>query len=413
MNQTALKKRYGLTMKQLSEAIQANLAEFNQDGEHAVMDGSNHWELDEIGVARLDEYLHYVPDLPAPANDTSKAALKAENEQLKAKIEEMTECILKAEKKFKETTQKHNREKKEYEKQLEELTRQVCDTQEGQKNLQDNLIRKYKNAAEKANLTLKYEQEKANDKIASQDKLIKELQSREEDYNDKLRKFLDLRNEYLKLQTEMTISDEEQQKLLKDLREKNDYISKLEDVIHSAKQTNNDNAMVNSLLVKDVNFAMKGIISIISTLQNSVEDHGIDSDVKINLTNEIDAVSNRQRKLLSQGNEELAQESEAVEEEAPAEDDVAPETAEATEAAQDDSTKEKAEAPVNEAPAPELVAVAPKAKGPEKLKEENEPLDAAINVLRQSQEKEIEKIQVENERKSKGILSKVASWFLA
>ncbi len=404
MNQTTLRKRYGLTMKQLADVIQSNLAELNKDGEHAMLDGGNHWEIDETGVARLDEFLHYVPNLPIQSTDTSKAALKAENEELKAKVEELEACLLKADKTFRETTQKHKKEKKEYEKQLEELTRQVCDTQEGQKNLNENLIRKYKNAAEKADLTLKYEKEKANDKIASLTKLVEELQSREKDYNEKLRKFLELRNEYLKLQTEMTVSGEEQQKLLKDLREKNDYISKLEDVINTAKQTNNDNAMVNSLLVKDVNFAMKEIISVISTLQTSVEDHAIEEDVKNNLTNEIDAVSNRQRKLLAH-DELLHEETEEVEE-SQVEENVE------QEAPMDDVSRE--EEPQNESNDDSPCEVKTKAtKGPEKLKEENAPLEAAINVLRQNQEKEIEEVQAENERKKKGILSRVASWFLA
>ncbi len=403
MNQTVLKKRYGLNSKQLIEVLQSNLSELNQDGEHVVIEGT-HCNLDEVAVERLDALLHYVPDLPAQSADTSKNALKAENEELKAQVEELKECLIKADATLKETIKNHRQEKKEYEKQLEELTQQVCFAQEGQKNLSDNLIRKFKNEADKAKTALEYEKEKAKDKEAALTKMVDELQSREKDYNEKLKKHLELRNECLKLQTEMTISGEEQQKLLRNLQEKNEYISNLEDLLNNTKATNKDYAMTNSLLIKDVNLAMKDFINVISNLQSSVEDHAISSESKKALVSEIEMVSNRQRRMMG-GEEEVPQEE-------PAEQAV--ENVKGEEESQEwVHTEDTANIDTQEEAVIIPLEDKSKVKGEAKLSAENESLDNAIAVLRQSQEKQREEAKAENERKEKGIFARVASWFIA
>ena len=408
MNQTALKKRYGLTTKQFTDVLQNNLPELNKDGEHAVLDG-NHWILDEVGVSRLDEMLHYVPDLPIQSTDTSKNALKAENEELKSKVEELQEYLIKAEATLDETLKKHKSEKKDYENQLEELTKQIYATQEGQKNLSDNLIRKYKNDAEKANASLEYERAKSKDKIESQAKMIEELQSREKDYIEKLKKYLELRNEHLRLQNEITVSSEEQQKLLRQLGEKNEYVSQIEDVLNNAKATNKDYSMVNTLLIKDINTAMTEILNVITNLQNSVDNHAISSEAKKALVNEIEKVSNRQRRMMGY-EEETPQEAPAEE----AEDTTATEAKENTEEAQKGAQAEK----IPEENVLDGAVVIPldekrKAKGEAKLLADNESLDTAIAVLRESQDKQWEEVKTENENKKKGLLARVASWFIA
>ena len=407
MNQTALKKRYGLTAKQLSEALQLHIKELNSDGDHAVS-ANGHWNLDEIGVSRLDKLLHYVPDLPVQASDTSKNALKAENEELKAQVAELKDCILKAEKNFKEVTDAHAVEKQEYEKQLEELTKQVCDTQEGQKFLNGGLIRKYQNEADKAKTALKYEKEKSKDKIASLTKMVEELQSREEDYNKKLNNFVALRNDCLKLQTEMAISGEEQQKLLKELREKNDYISKLEDIVNVAKETNIDNTAVNTLLIKDVNLAIREFLSSITALQSSVCEHAISDDSGESLSKEIEAVSERQRRLSGQDSSE----------------DKASEDSEAAQAEEINNPVETETETMNEAdsdvwespnasPVANSIEPAETVKGANKLKTDNAPRDTAIDLLRQNQERLREEVREENALKEKGFFARVASWFIA
>ncbi|MBO6293233.1 MAG: hypothetical protein J6N51_13420 [Selenomonas sp.] len=408
MNQTALKKRYGLTTKQFTDVLQNNLPELNKDGEHAVLDG-NHWILDEVGVSRLDEMLHYVPDLPIQSTDTSKNALKAENEELKSKVEELQEYLIKAEATLDETLKKHKSEKKDYENQLEELTKQIYATQEGQKNLSDNLIRKYKNDAEKANASLEYERAKSKDKIESQAKMIEELQSREKDYIEKLKKYLELRNEHLRLQNEITVSSEEQQKLLRQLGEKNEYVSQIEDVLNNAKATNKDYSMANTLLIKDINTAMTEILNVITNLQNSVDNHAISSEAKKALVNEIEKVSNRQRRMMGY-EEETPQETPAEE----AEDTTATEAKENTEEAQEGAQAEK----IPEENVLDGAVVIPlnekrKAKGEAKLLADNESLDTAIAVLRESQDKQWEEVKTENENKKKGLLARVASWFIA
>lgn len=408
MNQTALKKRYGLTTKQFTDVLQNNLPELNKDGEHAVLDG-NHWILDEVGVSRLDEMLHYVPDLPIQSTDTSKNALKAENEELKSKVEELQEYLIKAEATLDETLKKHKSEKKDYENQLEELTKQIYATQEGQKNLSDNLIRKYKNDAEKANASLEYERAKSKDKIESQAKMIEELQSREKDYIEKLKKYLELRNEHLRLQNEITVSSEEQQKLLRQLGEKNEYVSQIEDVLNNAKATNKDYSMANTLLIKDINTAMTEILNVITNLQNSVDNHAISSEAKKALVNEIEKVSNRQRRMMGY-EEETPQETPAEE----AEDTTATEAKENTEEAQEGAQVEK----IPEENVLDGAVVIPldekrKAKGEAKLLADNESLDTAIAVLRESQDKQWEEVKTENENKKKGLLARVASWFIA
>ena len=408
MNQTALKKRYGLTTKQFTDVLQNNLPELNKDGEHAVLDG-NHWILDEVGVSRLDEMLHYVPDLPIQSTDTSKNALKAENEELKSKVEELQEYLIKAEATLDETLKKHKSEKKDYENQLEELTKQIYATQEGQKNLSDNLIRKYKNDAEKANASLEYERAKSKDKIESQAKMIEELQSREKDYIEKLKKYLELRNEHLRLQNEITVSSEEQQKLLRQLGEKNEYVSQIEDVLNNAKATNKDYSMANTLLIKDINTAMTEILNVITNLQNSVDNHAISSEAKKALVNEIEKVSNRQRRMMGY-EEETPQETPAEE----AEDTTATEAKENTEEAQKGAQAEK----IPEENVLDGAVVIPldekrKAKGEAKLLADNESLDTAIAVLRESQDKQWEEVKTENENKKKGLLARVASWFIA
>ena len=408
MNQTALKKRYGLTTKQFTDVLQNNLPELNKDGEHAVLDG-NHWILDEVGVSRLDEMLHYVPDLPIQSTDTSKNALKAENEELKSKVEELQEYLIKAEATLDETLKKHKSEKKDYENQLEELTKQIYATQEGQKNLSDNLIRKYKNDAEKANASLEYERAKSKDKIESQAKMIEELQSREKDYIEKLKKYLELRNEHLRLQNEITVSSEEQQKLLRQLGEKNEYVSQIEDVLNNAKATNKDYSMANTLLIKDINTAMTEILNVITNLQNSVDNHAISSEAKKALVNEIEKVSNRQRRMMGY-EEETPQETPAEE----AEDTTATEAKENTEEAQEGTQAEK----IPEENVLDGAVVIPlnekrKAKGEAKLLADNESLDTAIAVLRESQDKQWEEVKTENENKKKGLLARVASWFIA
>ena len=408
MNQTALKKRYGLTTKQFTDVLQNNLPELNKDGEHAVLDG-NHWILDEVGVSRLDEMLHYVPDLPIQSTDTSKNALKAENEELKSKVEELQEYLIKAEATLDETLKKHKSEKKDYENQLEELTKQIYATQEGQKNLSDNLIRKYKNDAEKANASLEYERAKSKDKIESQAKMIEELQSREKDYIEKLKKYLELRNEHLRLQNEITVSSEEQQKLLRQLGEKNEYVSQIEDVLNNAKATNKDYSMANTLLIKDINTAMAEILNVITNLQNSVDNHAISSEAKKALVNEIEKVSNRQRRMMGY-EEETPQEAPAEE----AEDTTATEAKENTEEAQKGAQAEK----IPEENVLDGAVVIPldekrKAKGEAKLLADNESLDTAIAVLRESQDKQWEEVKTENENKKKGLLARVASWFIA
>ena len=408
MNQTALKKRYGLTTKQFTDVLQNNLPELNKDGEHAVLDG-NHWILDEVGVSRLDEMLHYVPDLPIQSTDTSKNALKAENEELKSKVEELQEYLIKAEATLDETLKKHKSEKKDYENQLEELTKQIYATQEGQKNLSDNLIRKYKNDAEKANASLEYERAKSKDKIESQAKMIEELQSREKDYIEKLKKYLELRNEHLRLQNEITVSSEEQQKLLRQLGEKNEYVSQIEDVLNNAKATNKDYSMANTLLIKDINTAMTEILNVITNLQNSVDNHAISSEAKKALVNEIEKVSNRQRRMMGY-EEEPHQEAPAEE----AKDTTATEAKENTEEAQKGAQAEK----IPEENVLDGAVVIPldekrKAKGEAKLLADNESLDTAIAVLRESQDKQWEEVKNENENKKKGLLARVASWFIA
>lgn len=407
MTQVTLKKRYGLNNKQLIEALQNSLPELNKDGEHAVVEG-NHWTLDDVAVERLDEIMHYMPDLPVQTTDNSKNALKAENDDLKAKVETLQDCLLKAEATLKQTIETHNKEKQDYENQLEELTRQVYATQEGQKNISDSLIRKYKSEADKANMALEYEKQKAEDKIATQTRLIDELQSREQDYNEKLGKFLELRNEYLKLQTEMTVSGEEQQKLLRNLREKNDYISKLEDVINTAKATNNDNAMANSLLVKDVNSALSNFITIISSLQESVTSHAISSDSKKALVSKIESVSNRQRKMMGY-NDAPAE----TEEEAAIEENADANSVNTADEASQEVPQETAQAPKQPETTPEVSEEKSSEKGPERFVKDNVPRDAAIDTLRKSQEKLREEILADNELRKKGLLARVASWFLA
>lgn len=400
MTQVTLKKRYGLNNKQLTEALQNSLPELNKDGEHAVVE-ENHWTLDDIAVERLDEIMHYMPALPAHTTDNSNNALKAENDDLKAKVETLQDCLLKAEATLKQTIET-------YENQLEELTRQVYATQEGQKNISDSLIRKYKSEADKANMALEYEKQKAKDKIATQTRLIDELQSREQDYNEKLGKFLELRNEYLKLQTEMTVSDEEQQKLLRNLREKNDYISKLEDVINTAKATNNDNAMANSLLVKDVNSALSDFISIISSLQESVTSHAISSDSKKTLVSEIESVSNRQRKMMGYNDAPAETEAEAV-----IEENADANSVNTADEASQEMPQETAQAPKQPETTPEVSEEKSCEKGPERFVKDNVPRDAAIDTLRKSQEKLRNEILADNELRKKGLLARVASWFLA
>ena len=420
MNQATLKKRYGLSTKQLGEIIHSNLAELNNDGQHATLDGS-HWSLDDDGVAKLDKILHYVPDLPVQASEPSKNALKIENDELKSKIKELQDCLLKAEATLKQTHQNFKREKQEYEQQLEELTRQVCDTQEGQKNLNENLIRKYKNEADKARYALEYEREKANDKIESLSNMVKELQNRAEENTEKLRKYLDLRNENLRLQTEIAVSGEEQQKLLKDLHAKTDKISKLEDVINTANQANNDNAMVNTLLIKDVNLALQEFLSTISTLQSSIEGHSISEESMDTLTSEIEAVSDRQRKLLGhkRGDDDTSSgvpETEASSEEST--DETISEIAEEGPEAQAPEFNEKETAAEvaddSESPVEEDSEVKPaKVEKGKKSAEENKKLDKAIRVLRESQENRMREAKEENERKNKGFFARVASWFVA
>ena len=234
--------------------------------------------------------------------------------------------------------------------------------------------------------------------------MVDELQSREKDYNEKLKKYLELRNECLKLQTEMTVSGEEQQKLLRNLQEKNEYISNLEDLLNNTKATNKDYAMTNSLLIKDVNLAMKDFINVISNLQSSVEDHAISSESKKALVSEIETVSNRQRRMMG-GEEEVPQEEPAEQavENVKGEEE-SQEWVQTEDTANIDTQEEAVIVPLEDKS---------KVKGEAKLSAENESLDNAIAVLRQSQEKQREEVQAENERKEKGIFARVASWFIA
>lgn len=427
MNQTQLKKRYGLTSKQLVESIQANLDDLNQDGiPHARIE-NGHWVLDDTAVETFDKILHYVPDLPVQSTD-SKLFLKTENEELKAQNKELRDYLLKANQTLEETKANYRNKEKEYERQLEDLTKQVYDTQAGQKNINENLIRKYKIDAENAKKSLEYEREKSRDKIDKLNKLVNELQVREKNSAEQLKKFYEFRAQYVALQTQLTMSGEEQQKLLNDLREKNEYISRLEDLVNKAKDTNINNEITNTSLIKDVNFALKDIISVISTLQSSIDEHTISEDAPRSLNTEIETVSERQRRLMA-GRIAQAQTEEDVEKEgakgdAPQE---APEDVSATEAQAE--IKETVEVQISEGNTPvagEDVSTETDAleeassdnkvvsfKGAKKLKEDNEHRDEAINVLRSNQEKMLEEIQAENENQNKGILAKIASYFLS
>lgn len=383
MNQIELTKRYGITIEELKDALHAHLEAINQDGEHAAFkDG--HLAIDNTGLSRLDELLHFQP---------KKTPLELENEELKSRLGKMEEYLANARKAYDE----HMKEKQEYERQLEELTRQASDAQEGQKNLSDNLIQKYKSSAEKARMALEYEKERSKDKIETLTRTVEEFKAREKDFEEKMKKHIELRTEYLKLQTEMTISGEEQQRLLKDLREKTEYISDLEDVINSAKETNSSNAMENAMLVKDAGIAIKKIASALSSLQESLGEHVISKNAKEALQSEIEMASDRQRKLMGIPAKQQKQEQEngASTEEAK----------EAQPASQETGAEEDAEKA-----APKTATVIPFHKEPQA---EKEPRETAIDTLRQTQQKLREEVQAENELKKKGFFSRVASWFMA
>ena len=412
MNQTALKKRYGISnSKQLVEYIQCNLEVLNQDGEHAVIE-NGHWVLDDVGVARMDDLLHFADGEPVP--DNSKQALKTENEELKSKIEELKACLLKAEDTLKTTNEAHKKEKRDFERQLDELTRQIFDNSEGQKNLNENLIRKYQTEAAKSKKTLEYERQSSKEKIENLSKMVKELQDREKSYNERIGKNNDLRNTIVRLQTELTISGEEQQKLLRDLHEKEAYIYKLEDVINKAKETNNDSAIENSLLTQDIHATAKALLAIVSNLQNSLDEHSTSEDKPKTLAAEINAVSERQRKLAG----ETLPEEEAADTAEVAEDvqNEAVAMAEETTEQEYDSESPNEAIPV-EAQAAETLSDAMETKndtkGVNRLKEENPPRDTSLDFLRESQEKMMEEIRAEKEAEKKGFFSKVASFFFA
>lgn len=264
MNINEIRSRYQFkSNKEVTDFIKEHMEQINVSGAHVVCNHGK-WSLDEEGVSVVDAILHFdeqteeeemdeaASQVPGPVSPET-IALKKQIDALKEKLQEVT------------------KQAEHYEQEYAAVSEQVVSLQGVHAGLNTSLIRKTRNEAESLRNQLEHLKNQYDETIQFKDTRIKELESRMSDMQENLSQMNTLREKQAQTSVELLASQKEQEKLLKDLHEKEMEILALNDKVSMVSNHSSSTVLQNKLLRKDVAESIDGLSEIITQLKSSIE----------------------------------------------------------------------------------------------------------------------------------------------
>ena len=158
-----------------------------------------------------------------------------------------------------------------YEREYTAVSEQVVSLQSVHKGINTSLIRKTRQEAESLRNQLEHLKSQYDETIQFKDTRIKELESRMSDMQENLSQMNSLREKQAQTSVELLASQKEQEKLLKDLHEKEMEILALNDKVSLFSSQSSSTVLQNKLLRKDVFESIESLSEIITQLKSSIE----------------------------------------------------------------------------------------------------------------------------------------------
>lgn len=264
MNIIEIRSRYQFkSNKEVADFLKEHMEQINVSGAHVVFNHGK-WSLDEEGVSIIDAILHFEEQPGDDSTDEASAntaspispeaiELKNQVDALKVKLQEVT------------------RQAEHYEQEYTVVSEQVVSLQSVHKGINTSLIRKTRQEAESLRNQLDHLKSQYDETIQFKDTRIKELESRMSDMQENLSQMNTLREKQAQTSVELLASQKEQEKLLKDLHEKEMEILALNDKVSMFSSQSSNNVLQNKLLRKDVWESIENLSEIITQLKSSVE----------------------------------------------------------------------------------------------------------------------------------------------
>lgn len=264
MNINEIRSRYQFkSTKEVIDFLKEHMEQINVSGAHVACNHGK-WSLDKEGTSIVDAILHYEEPFEKDATDEASAqpanSISPEAIVLKKQIDALNEKL-----------QEVTKQAEYYEREYTAVSEQVVSLQSVHKGINTSLIRKTRQEAESLRNQLEHLKSQYDETIQFKDTRIKELESRMSDMQENLSQMNSLREKQAQTSVELLASQKEQEKLLKDLHEKEMEILALNDKVSLFSSQSSSTVMQNKLLRKDVSESIEGLSEIITQLKSSIE----------------------------------------------------------------------------------------------------------------------------------------------
>lgn len=259
MNISDIKKRYGL--KNADEArrlLRDNLKAINSNGEHAVKSDSRVWTVDEEGIQILDEIVSRRDeseddkDAHILALTKEKAILQNQVDALKDKVSEVAG----------QARQEHEN--------FEKLSEEFMEFQNKHGAINQTLIYKNRQNVEALQSSLSRLKSEYNENNKAKSSRIAELEERVAKLTDDLSRMNEIEAQSLETKTALYKSRSEQDKLLRDLQDREDKISELMDELGRTRDSIKDSHDNAHILSSDVQHQIGVLQTVVNQLQNTL-----------------------------------------------------------------------------------------------------------------------------------------------